>query len=63
MIYVKATQAPRALDAKDFLFWLQNELQLFRNADALNLHQLIVEKYLREAEKCRRKIPAQAADF
>ena len=48
-----------ALSAKQYAFWLRNETLLLKNARAVNLHQSIVEKYMRKADKLKGKLPTQ----
>jgi hypothetical protein len=47
------------LSREQFLFWHQHEAQLLDSASAANLHQSIVEKYMRKSNKLKGKLPTQ----
>lgn len=48
-----------ALIAKQYVFWLRNETLLLKNERAVNLHQSIAEKYMRNADKLKQNFPTQ----
>ena len=48
-----------ALSAKDFSFWLRNENLFLENARAVKLHESIVEKNMRSADKLKQNFPTQ----
>ena len=48
-----------ALSAKRYVFWLRNENLLLKNARAVKLHESIVEKYMRKADKLKKTFPTQ----
>ncbi|ACO68220.1 predicted protein [Micromonas commoda] len=47
------------LSREQILFWRRHEAQLLDSASAANLHQSIVEKYMRNAEKLKTDLPTQ----
>ena len=47
------------LSREQILFWRRHEAQLLDSASAANLHQSIVEKYMRNAEKLKTNFPTQ----
>ena len=51
------------LSAKQYVFWLRNETLLLKNERAVNLHQSIVEKYMRNADKLKQNFATQLRIF
>ncbi len=51
--------AEATLEREQLMFWRHNESQVLDSAHAVNLHQSIVEKYMRKAEKQKGRFPTQ----